>query len=404
MRRWEANDGGADGGRIAVTGIGIVSPIGGSVEEVVTRLRAGVGAIEPIRSFDTTGLDFQHAAEIGEPLPRELDGVPLDRTAALGVVAAERAVADATLDHAVWDETRVALVVGICAGGSKDRSGPAAVGAGRPAEAAEGFLAASHFAQTAAIARRLSVHGASLTISTACASSGSALAHGWDLLRQNRADVVLAGGADAFSFFTYAGFHALGAMAPAPASPFSVGLGVSFGEGAGFVVIERLPAARSRGAKIYGLLLGYGVTADAYHMTSPDPSGEGLSHAMASAVESAGVPLERVDYVNAHGTGTRDNDLAETLAIKRLFGEGRSIPPVSSTKSFFGHTLGAAGVLEFIVSLLAQQQGFIPPTINYQGARPGCDLDYVPNQARSGRVRVFLSNSAAFGGVNVALA
>ncbi len=185
-------------------------------------------------------------------------------------------------------------------------------------------------------------------------------------------------------------------MAPAPISPFSEGIGVSFGEGAGFVVLESLSRARARDARIYGEFLGYGLTGDAHHVTSPHPAGEGLKRAMARCLERAGMEPQQIDYINAHGTGTRDNDTAETQAVAALF-NGYTVPPVSSTKSYFGHTLGAAGILEFIVSILAMKEGFIPPTINFETARPGCELDYVPNQPRAGTIRAFVSNSAASG-------
>ncbi len=214
---------------------------------------------------------------------------------------------------------------------------------------------------------------------------------------------MLVGGTDAFSISTYAGFYALGAMPSQPISPFSENVGVSFGEGAGFVVLEPLDRAQQRGAKIYGLMLGYGCTGDAHHVTAPHPSGEGLQRAMSAAVGRAGVELVQIDYVNAHGTATRDNDRAESSAIRELFKPIEKVPPVSSTKSQIGHTLGAAGVLEFIVSILGSQKQCIPPTVNYVSARPGCDLDYVPNRSRSSNLHAFLSNSAAFGGINVSV-
>ncbi len=265
------------------------------------------------------------------------------------------------------------------------------------------FPETSIYRQTDAIGRSLKVHGPRSTVSTACASSGSALGYAYELLQAGDADAILVGGTDAFSISTYAGFYALGAMPTQPISPFSENVGVSFGEGAGFVILEPLDKAQKRGAKIYGLLLGYGCTGDAHHVTSPHPSGEGLQRAMSAAIQRAGVPLDQIEYVNAHGTATRDNDRAESSAIRELFKPIQKVPPVSSTKSQIGHTLGAAGILEFIVSILASQKQCIPPTVNYVSARPGCDLDYVPNQTRAGSVNTFLSNSAAFGGINVSV-
>jgi 3-oxoacyl-[acyl-carrier-protein] synthase II len=193
-------------------------------------------------------------------------------------------------------------------------------------------------------------------------------------------------------------------MAESPISPFSHGIGVTFGEGAGFVVLELLEEARQRECEIYGELYGHGDTGDAHHITAPAPSGEGLARAMRRAMRRAGLSPDQVDYVNAHGTGTRDNDTAESIAIATALGEAAKLPPVSSTKSYFGHTLGAAGILEFIATLLAQREGMMLPTLNHRGNRPGCSLDYIPNQARPATIRAFLSNSAAFGGINATVA
>jgi 3-oxoacyl-[acyl-carrier-protein] synthase II len=387
-----------------VTGIGIECPLGASPQELVERIEAGHSAIGEIVGFDVSGLEFKHAAEIRRTLGDgglEKRRPGLDRTAVLAIVAARRAVEDAHLDLGKLPPSRVGLVIGICAGGQKDQ---VALGrAGEPRGRARALLATSHHFITHAVAEELGVHGPCLTLSTACASSGSALASALDLLNSGRLDVVIAGGADAFSFFTYAGFFALGAMATQACSPFASGIGVTFGEAGAFVVLEREPRAAARGARVYGALLAYGATADCYHMTAPDPSGSGLLRAMRNGVARAGLALAQVQYVNAHGTGTRDNDLAETSAVRALFSDSGGVPPVSSSKSFFGHTLGAAGALEFIVSLLCQREGLIPPTLNFNQARAGCDLDYVPNQARRGSFAGFVSNSAAFGGVNVAL-
>lgn len=204
------------------------------------------------------------------------------------------------------------------------------------------------------------------------------------LLEGNEVEAVIVGGADAYSLFTYAGFYALGAMSENPTSPFSKDIGVSFGEGAGCMVIESAERARKRGASIHGTLLGCGTSSDAYHVTSPHPSGAGLLRAMKLALSEADLAPASIDYINAHGTGTQDNDVTETLGIRSLYENDDRIPPVSSSKSFFGHTLGAAGVLEFIVSLLGMKEGFFPPTLNFTAPRAGCDLDYVPNSIRKG--------------------
>ena len=390
-------------GRVVVSGMGIFCPIGTSLEEVVSRLKSCEGAVRRIESFNTDNLSIQHAAEIPGYDPLNYfsaeDAKNLDRTAQFGILAARLAVEDAGLSQAVLESERTALVTGICAGGQGD---PPQTKANPFDINLFAFPDTAIYVQSDAIGRALGLHGPRSTVSTACASSGTALAFAYEWIRTGRADYVIVGGTDAFSIFTYAGFYALGAMAPQPISPFSEGIGVSFGEGAGFVVLESLERAQARDAKIYGEFLGYGLTGDAHHVTSPHPAGEGLKRAMSRCLDRAGMQPEDIDYINAHGTGTRDNDTSETQAVMALFSETK-VPPVSSTKSYFGHTLGAAGILEFIVSVLAMKEGFIPPTINFDKARPGCELDYVPNEPREGAIHAFISTSAAFGGVNCAV-
>lgn len=393
--------------QIAVTGVGVFCPLGRSVEEITDALHRGQTAIGNIHAFNTSKLKVQHSAEIVNYDPREYFNEEqvrqFDRTAQFGILAARSALQDSGLaapDIAALD---FGLVVGVCAGGQGDPPGSATLQDNPFDIRLDDFPETAIYMQTDAIASDLGIHGPHNTISTACASSGSALGVALEWLRTGRCQRILVGGTDAFSVATYAGFYALGAMAPVPMSPFSEGIGVTFGEGAGFVVLESVESATARGAKIYGELMGCGMTGDAHHVTSPHPGGEGLNRAMRLALKQANLQPSDVDYFNAHGTGTRDNDTAETQAIRQLYDSTDKCPPVSSTKSYFGHTLGAAGILEFIVSLLASRDGFIPPTINFASPRQGCDLDYVPNQERQSRVNVFVSNSAAFGGINAAV-
>ncbi len=391
---------------LAVTGIGVYSPIGKNAKEFWTNVDAGVCGVRTIQGFPIDDLKVKHAAEIADHNPNTAFSSEslrdLDWTAQFGILAALQALQDAALPEAQLRSSRTGLVVGVCAGGQgpspKQRTPDNAFDI-----ALESFPETSIYRQTDAIGQHLQIHGPRSTVSTACASSGSALGYAYDLLQTNAADAILVGGTDAFSISTYAGFYALGAMPEKPISPFSDNIGVSFGEGAGFVVLEPLDKAETRGAKVYGLLIGYGCTGDAHHVTSPHPSGEGLQRAMTIAVDGAGLDVRQVDYINAHGTATRDNDRAESSAIRELCSERESPPPVSSSKSQFGHTLGAAGILEFIVSIMASQAGKLPPTVNFQTARPGCDLDYVPCKSRPGNIDTFLSNSAAFGGINVSV-
>jgi 3-oxoacyl-[acyl-carrier-protein] synthase II len=393
-------------GGAAITGIGAISAIGQNPAEMMQSLRESRGGIREIQAFSTEGLTVHHAAELRDW--RATDHFPasqaaeMDRTAQLAVVVARQAVADAGIPSAILRSGRVALVFGICAGGIGAPDGPGMISLlDDPSDrrAMERFRDAALFAQTNAVAADLGITGPCLTISTACASSTSALASALTILHAGHADIVVVGGADGWSRGIYAGFYSLGAMPDRPCSPFSRHTGVSFGEGAGCLVIEPLAAARARRSQVHGMLLSCGSTSDAHHITSPNPGGQGLLRAMQLALLDAGVSAGSVGYVNAHGTGTPDNDIAETVAIHRLFED--STPPVSSSKSFFGHTLGGAGILEFIASLLGMKGGFLPPTLNFEEARPGCDLDYVPNKARPAVFNNFMSLSAAFGGVNV---
>lgn len=390
---------------VAVTGLGAVSAIGLDINTMRDQLRGSHGGIRPIASFSTENLSVQHAAEIRHwPAADYFAGqvAEIDRTAQFAIVAARQAVADAGLTPQQLASGRVALVFGICGGGIGSAESPGLLKTARVASRAENLAAmrrTTAFAQTDAVAAALGIVGPRLTISTACASSTSALAAALTLLRAGRADAVVVGGADAWSAGTYAGFYSLGAMAQQPSSPFSRDIGVTFGEGGGCVVLESLRPMNARGAKPRAWLLGCGCTADAHHITSPNPSGEGLFRAMQLALADADVPAAAISYVNAHGTGTLDNDAAETVALHRFFAGGQ-VPPVSSTKSFFGHTLGAAGILEFIVAVIGMEAGFAPATLNFTAARQGCDLDYIPNQARMMTIDGFMSMSAAFGGIN----
>lgn len=393
---------------VAITGLGAFCPIGRNLDELLHAIRAGRSGFGVIRSFDTGQLRIRHAAEIVDYQPRDFfsadQAEQLDRTAQFAIIAVRQAVADAELSAELLASGRVAMVMGICAGGQGDNQAvPSGDSDWRDRKQAQRFLATAHYFQTDAVASALGVHGPGITVSTACASSTSALGVGFALIQSGKADVVLVGGADAFSLYTYAGFYALGAMAEKPTSPFSIQTGVTFGEGAGCVVLERLDHAEKRRGHVHGELLGCGMSSDAHHITAPHPSGEGVYRAMVSALHQAGLEPGDLGYVNAHGTGTPDNDVAETLAIHTLYGKDATIPPVSSSKSFFGHTLGAAGILEFIVSLSAMLNDLLPPTLNFEAPRPGCDLDYVPNQAREARFDSFISTSAAFGGVNAAV-
>jgi 3-oxoacyl-[acyl-carrier-protein] synthase II len=248
------------------------------------------------------------------------------------------------------------------------------------------------------------LRGPRSTVVTACSSSATSVGYAADLIRYGRAEMMLAGGSDAMCRLTFAGFNSLRALDEMPCRPFdAMRRGISLGEGAAFLLLEEMGHALDRGAKIYAEFAGYGISCDAYHMTAPDSDGDGAVRAITSALEDAGLAPETVDYINAHGTGTQYNDLVETVAIKRVFGDRAYLLPVSSTKSMIGHCLGAAAGLEAVATVLAICHQTAPPTIHYQNRDAQCDLDYVPNQASHRVIRVALSNSFAFGGNNTAI-
>jgi 3-oxoacyl-[acyl-carrier-protein] synthase II len=257
---------------------------------------------------------------------------------------------------------------------------------------------------TSYLISKYNLSGPSITISTACASGTDAIGIAARLIRAGKGDIMVAGGVDVISDFAITGFHAFQAITEEKVRPFDKNRsGLAFGEGAAFVVLESERCAIQRKAKIYGSFLGYASRADAHHMTGPHKEGRGLTHAIAQTLLQANLKPDDIDYINAHGTGTVYNDLMETKAIKKAFGNAAYNMPISSTKSMLGHSFGAAGVIEAICCLLSMKTGIIPPTINFQNRDPACDLDYVPNSARKYHVRATMSISAGFGGQNSAI-
>ncbi|MGD0275390.1 MAG: beta-ketoacyl-[acyl-carrier-protein] synthase family protein, partial [Syntrophales bacterium] len=254
------------------------------------------------------------------------------------------------------------------------------------------------------IAYHLSLQGPKITLMTACSSGATVLGYARDLIRQGQASMMLAGGVEPMCRITYAAFNALKSLDPNTCRPFDrKRSGLSLGEAAAMMILEPLDVALMRGARIYGEISGYGVTSDSFHMTAPDEQASGAIRSMEAAIKDSGLSHEDIDYINAHGTATQANDVMETKAIKEVFGKRAYAIPVSSTKSMTGHTLGAAGALEGVVSLLALSHGFIPLTINHDDPDPLCDLDYVTEGVRPARLRAVLSNSFAFGGNNTTI-
>jgi len=394
--------------RVVVTGIGVLSSIGNTVTRFEESLRAGRSGIGPITQVDTSRLRFHNAAEIQgfEPAEHFSELTWLDRFAQLGIVAARDAIADSALRWNVEMRARTGVITGSCLGGmgteddfyfnlyheNKSRLSPAAI------PRIMSNAVASH------VAMEQKFTGATFTISTACSSANHAIGQAFWLIRQGILDCALAGGSEAPIVPGHLkAWEGMRVVAPDTCRPFSKNrAGLILGEGAAMLVLETLEQARARGAKIYAELAGFGMSADAHHLTNPLP--EGAARAMNDALYDAGLSREQINYVNAHGTGTPANDSTETRALRQVFASHADNLAVSSTKSMHGHTLGAAGALEAVATVLALRGDFIPPTANFLERDPACDLDVVPNEARTAQIEAALSNSFAFGGLNAVLA
>ncbi len=401
---------------VVVTGMGVISPIGNSPAEFFASLLAGRSGVQRIRAFDPVRLSVPIAAEAEfDPAahfnPRQTD--LYDRFTQMAVVAARQAVADSGFAPADGQRLRWGVCLGTAYGGavSYNASYYALYAKGDDRLHPLSIPRLMHNASTSAVAMELGAQGPSLLVSTACASAAHAIGEALQMIRSGRADRMLAGGSDApITFPVMRGWEAMRVLA-APANgdvasvcrPFSADRsGLVVGEGAGILMLEEFEAARARGAKIYAKLAGYGASSDASHITHP--SVDGPARAMQAALTEARLDPGDVDYINAHGTGTRVNDPIESRAIKQVFGERARHVAVSSTKALHGHLMGAAGAVELIAAILAMQRDVIPPTAHYTSPDPECDLDYVPNGPRQARIRAALSNSFAFGGLNAVLA
>jgi 3-oxoacyl-[acyl-carrier-protein] synthase II len=395
---------------VAITGIGLITPVGTGKEECWGALLSGLSGIRPVTSFDTARFPVHLGAEVLAFDPSEhlhrLDPALAGRTSQLAAAAARLALRDAGLDQAELDPRRTGVSMGTTSGEPLFVEQYNDIRQTQGLEAIPGEMLPRypcHVIPTH-IAIEVGARGPCLTIPTACAAGNYAIGYGFDAIRAGRADVMLAGGADAFSRITYMGFARLGAIAPDRCRPFDRNRkGMIPGEGAAVLVLERLPAARARGAHTYAEVLGYGLSCDSYHMTAAHPQGDGAIRAMAAALRESGVSPSEVDYISAHGTGTPTNDRVEALAVSRLFGSRAPQVPMSSIKSMTGHTMGAASAIEAAVCALALDTGWAPPTINFEEPDPDCDLDYVPNRARKIDPCVVLNNAYAFGGNNASL-
>ncbi len=404
--------------RVVVTGVGALTPVGNSAREFWAAVCEGRSGVGPITHFDPKRLDTRIAAEVKGFDPLRLtdkkDAKKMDLFIHYALAAGVDAVEDAKLDFAQVDPTRAGALVGSGIGGIDSILRWYDVLRERGADRISPFFVPSLIVNMAAgqLSMRYKLKGPNSAVITACATGNHAIGDAFKIIQRGDADLMLAGGSEAIiNELCVAGFCSMKALStrndePDRASrPFDRDRdGFVVGEGAGVVVLESLEHARRRGARIYAEVVGYGMTADAYHMTAPDPEGDGAMRAMAAAVGDAGIPPESVGYINAHGTSTPYNDKTETLAIKRVFGDHAHRLAVSSTKSMIGHLLGAAGGVEAVVTVLALYHGVLPPTVNYDTPDPNCDLDYVPNAARKAQVDVALSNGFGFGGTNATLA
>jgi len=395
--------------RVVITGIGVLTPIGKSKNTFVKALKEGRSGVAPITLFDTSKHRYKLAAEVKELNPEKFferkDLRRMDRASQMILIAAREAVADANLDFGNEDANRCGVFLGTTLGGMISGEKYHRMAQRNKLRLSLLLDFAPHaIADRVAIAYKL--QGASSIFSTACASGGHSIAYAFDTLCQQKADVMLAGGVDTVAEFTQAGFGSLQTLITGDDQirPFDKNRrGFALGEGAAILVLETEAHAQARGAKIYCEFGGYGVSSDAQHMTAPDKEGKGAAAAMLSALKHADEPKENIDYINAHGTATKYNDLMETRAIKRAFGSHAYQLNISSTKSMIGHTLGAAGSIELAATALAMNHGFLPPTIGYETPDPECDLNYVPNESRPGRIRAALSNSFGFGGANISI-
>jgi 3-oxoacyl-[acyl-carrier-protein] synthase II len=401
--------------KVFVTGLGVISPVGNTVDEMWASIRNGVSGIGPITRFDASRVDAKIAAEVKNfdaskyMDPREARRMALFTQFALA--AAKQAWQDAGLAEGGADPARVSVMLGNGIGGTEvDDEGYRVLfdrGPGRLSPMMIPKLIANEAAGNISIA--LKAKGAVLTVVTACASGTDAIGLGMDMIRAGRADVVIAGGTEAtVTEYCVGGFCAMKALStkrndtPEQACrPFDKDRdGFIMGEGAAILILESEAHARARNAHVYAEIAGYGATGDAYHVAAPDPEASGAIQAITLALKDAGVAPEQVDYVNAHGTSTPLNDPMETKAVKAVFGAHAYKLKMSSTKSMTGHLLGAAGAIEALICTLAIRDGFFPPTINYTTPDPECDLDVVPNKGVEGPIRTAISTSLGFGGHN----
>jgi 3-oxoacyl-[acyl-carrier-protein] synthase II len=402
--------------RVVITGIGVVSPVGNDLESFWSSIKAGRSGISLHHAFDSEKFSCKIAGEVRGYDPTPFYTTPKDvrrsdRYTQFAVGAAKMSLDDSGLDLTAVDLDRAGVMIGSGVGGLATMETQVSQMMARGPERTSPFMIAMMISNMASgfISMEHGLRGPNMAIVTACATSNNCMGEAWRIIKFGDADIMFAGGSEACIVpVGMAGFSAMRALSlrndePEKASrPFDKDRdGFVMGEGAGVLILEEYEHAKKRGAKIYCEVAGYGLTADAYHMTAPQPEGEGAARCMRMAMNHAGVNPEEVDYINAHGTSTQIGDLCETLAIKGAFGShAHNGLLVSSTKSMTGHLLGAAGAVEMAACVMAMRDGIVPPTINLDQPDAQCNLDYVPLVARERKVKVAISNSFGFGGHN----
>lgn len=403
--------------RVVVTGLGVVSPNGIGKDAFWQANINGVSGVDRIEDFDVSDLRTKIAAQVKgfDPVDYMPKGVAkrADRFAHFGVAAAKLAIEDSGMNMERVDKERIGVIIGSGLGGTlfHEEQVIRAIKEKSHKVAPISVPKITPNAVAAHVAIQYGLLGPNYVVSTACASGNHATGEAFRKIQYGEADVMITGGTEApLTEYTFAAFYALRTLSkaerpPQEASrPFDLGRdGFVMGEGGAILVIEDLDHALNRDASIYAEIVGYGLTSGASHMVMPVADGEDAARTMTLALKDSALDLEEIDYINAHGTSTLANDIAETKAIKKVFGSRAHQVPVSSTKSMIGHTIGAAGAIEAVVSCLTIQNQMIPPTINYEEPDPECDLDYVPNKARKAKIRTVLSNGFGFGSVNACL-
>ncbi len=402
--------------RVVVTGIGCVSPLGIGVDETWKGIVEGRSGITRITKFDASNLPSQIAGEVKNFKPQDFMPEKLvsrvDTFIQYAIASARMALEDAKLVDVELGE-RAGVIIGVGMGGVGQVEHYTRILDERGYKRVTPFFIPMIIPNMAAgqVAILFGAKGPNLAVCTACAAGNHAIGEAYRMIKNGLIDIAICGGTESLiTPLTVAGFSVMKALStrndePEKASrPFDAKRdGFVIAEGAGILILEELTHAQKRGAKVYAELIGYGATCDAYHMTAPSPDGEGAETCMKLALEDANIAPNEVDYINAHGTSTPLNDVAETKAIKKVFGEHAHKLMVSSTKSMTGHLLGGAGGLEAVITVKALETGIVPPTINLEEPDPECDLDYVPNQARRANIKVAMSNAFGFGGTNACL-